>query len=320
MRYIMKYSLIFFSFFVLFQSCKSQPSAQKLTEASMLRTSQRAMELIKSKDYENFMFLIPKELKNSFPDDKLRPAIDIASDIINKEGISTGDNVQSRIEYRKNGTDTIAINTIAFLYKGSKESQNPFSHEITFSFIEKYGDKRIVSFNINADPQNAGNSGLKIQPIDKLKLNSDNVGNYRVYYSEGLPAKTVYGKNKGVFALEGDSKTFKSSGLKDIFAPIFKELENCNLKNPEKFTTMLDYSDAEYIQAELLFNNLEYGIFIYLPIKVKAAQNNKIIIRQLQMANLGYQYYLDKSDNKKLSDLLENIKTKNWSTNYVDNP
>ena len=57
-----------------------------------------------------------------------------------------------------------------------------------------------------------------------------------------------------------------------------------------------------------------------MPIQGAGTGNDKIIIRQLQFANLGYQYYIDKNENKKLVQLLENIKTKNWGPNYVDNP
>ena len=35
---------------------------------------------------------------------------------------------------------------------------------------------------------------------------------------------------------------------------------------------------------------------------------------------MGYQYVIDKKENRKLADLLEYIKAKNWGSDYVDDP
>jgi hypothetical protein len=47
---------------------------------------------------------------------------------------------------------------------------------------------------------------------------------------------------------------------------------------------------------------------------------DKIIIRQLQFANLGWEYTVKKEDNMKLVKLFEAIKSKEWGMNYLDNP
>lgn len=316
----MKYYFVFFVSIVSLQSCKSQEKKEPLVEASMIRTSLRAMGFIKSHDYENLMFMVPKDLKKAFPPDKVKIFVDEASNIISREGIPTGNKVQARITLRTNGRDTIVLNTIAFEYPNAK---NPKLYkEIVIGFIQQYGDKRPISFDIQTNPQDAGNMKLKIQPVSELLLHTNDVINYRVYYNQGKPATTLFGKHKGVFVLEGDAKTFTTSGLKAVSESLFSELGKTKLQNPERFNSRLNYDEdgTEFIQAEFIISNLDYGVFIYLPIKNTGVQGDKIIVRQLQFANFGYQYTISKKENPRLVEILQSIAAKNWGSYYADNP
>jgi hypothetical protein len=53
-----------------------------MDETAMTKTSLRAMEYIKGKDYINFRYLIPDKLLSYFPDEKAHPAVDFASDLL----------------------------------------------------------------------------------------------------------------------------------------------------------------------------------------------------------------------------------------------
>jgi hypothetical protein len=229
--------------------------------------------------------------------------------------------VRAFVSFHLNGSDTIKVYTISFFYKGKKGSTNPYGYQINFSFTEQFGNNRIIAFNINEDPDNAKNIALTISAMDSIFISVKSVSRYRVYYSEGLPSDKLFGKNKGVFALEADAKKFQSTGLSDMFVRIFEEFEKMNIGKPVKFSTMMDYNDQkEFIQTEIVLDSSTNGIYIYIPLGKITDGKDKIIIRQLQFANLGWEYTVKKEDNMKLVKLFEAIKSKEWGMNYLDNP
>jgi hypothetical protein len=102
---------------------------------------------------------------------------------------------------------------------------------------------------------------------------------------------------------------------------VFKELQKVKFEKVEEFRTALNRGDnTQFIQIEFMFENLPYGIFIYLPIKTEANYKDKITIRQQQAANLGYQYYIDTKGNESLIKHLKEIIAINWAKYYVDEP
>ena len=299
-------------------SCNSKK--EEFNEKSIRMTSEAAMNYIQTKDYESFKSLFPADILNTINDEQLKKVIDNSFDLINNYGKPTGDDIQHSISLRFVGNDSVYLHNVAYVFKNDNQNGNPYNYEILFSFIEKYGSNKIVGFNVNSKPLEAQNVKPTIPTLNKIKLNSEDVKLFRVYYDEG-EKKTQFGNNKGVFALQGDNNSFMSSKLNIIVKDIFKELETAVLGEPEVFTTPLNRGiNPEFIQAEFMMTDKNYGVFIYLPIKNGGTFSDCIIIRQQQFANLGYQYYLSKKQNQRLAALLESIKSKDWGKYYIQNP
>jgi hypothetical protein len=304
-----------------FVSCKSQGANKILNEGELTRTSLAAMDFIKANDYSGLKNLFAEDIRKSINEEQLQSLCKRINELVAKEGIPSGNNIQPRLVTKIKGIDTIYINVIAFIIKGGDDKANPYKKEITFNFLEKYGTDKISGINITSDPLNASGIPIRINKLDSFILKSSDIKLYRVYYNEGENKKTQFGNKKGVFALEGDKSKLVASKIEVVFANIFQELRKVKIEKIEEFQTALNRGvNTQFIQAECMFDNLPYGIFIYLPLKTDSNYKDKIIVRQMQAANLGYQYYIDINDNEKLITYLKNIIATNWTTYYDEDP
>jgi len=317
----MRYFILQTLFFLTVLSCKSQDKTKALNADELTRTSLTAMNFIKQNDYLNFKNLFAEDIVKNVKEEQLQAVFKFINDLVAKEGIPNGDNIQPRLTMKTKGVDTLYINVIAFIFNNSDSKTNPYKQEITFSYLEKYGTSKIAGINVTADPLNARGLRISLVKLDSLILRSADIKLYRVYYDEGEHKKTQFGKNKGVFALEGDKAKLVSSKLNLQLDNVFKELQKVKFEKIEEFRTALNRGDkTQFIQAEFMFENLPYGIFIYLPIKTDTNYKDKIIVRQQQAANLGYQYYIDIKGNELLIEHLKQIIRTDWKGYYVDEP
>ena len=283
----------------------------------MTITCRKAISLIKSNDYPGFKNLFPVEVSRQ--DVQLFGFFNFIRNFINKEGVPAKEDIQVRLTKKLSGTDTIYINVIAFMYRNRDDNTNPFDKELTFSFLAKFGTDTIAAINYSANPLNAQGIPIKINKLDSFILNNKDIKVYRVFYEEGKNKKTTFGKNKGAFALNGDRVISVQSKIDPIFEQIFTELRKVKIDKVEEFRTALNKGkDTEYIQTIFTFENLPYGILIYLPITTDSNYKDTILIQQLQGANLGYQYYVDAKDNDVLVGLLKSIIKINWASYYSD--
>jgi len=309
--------LITLLFFFLSNTGISQTENKILNADEMTKTSQKAISLIKSNDFPGFKNMFPEEVSKQ--DVPLVGFFNFVKNIIAKDGVPPDDDIQVRLTKKLSGTDTIYINVIAFMYRNADDKTNPYDKELTFSFLGKYGTSTIAAINYNTSPLNAQGIPIKISKLDSFILNSNDIKIFRVYYNEGKDKKTVFGKRKGVFELEGDRSTSVASKINVVFEIIFKELKKSRIEKVEEFRTALNRGEnPEYIQVDFLFENLPYGIFIYLPIKTDSNYKEKILVRQMQGANLGYQYYIDVKGNENLIKHLKSIIKTNWGSYYSE--
>lgn len=317
----MKHVILLTYLLLAFVFCKSQDTNKILKADELTKTSLTAIDFIRANDYSGLKNLFADDIKKNIKEEQLQSVGKLINELIARDGLPSGENVQPRLTKKINGKDTLYINVIAFVFKGGDGKANPYKKEITFSFLEKYGTGKIAGINVTSDPLNASGLQVKITKLDSFKLNSSNIKLYRVYYDEGENKKTQFGTNKGIFALQGDKSTLIKSQINVLFDKIFKELSKVKIEKVEEFKTPLNRGDnTQFIQAEFMFDNLPYGIFIYLPITTNTHYKDKIIVRQMQAANLGYQYYIDIAGNDELIGYLKSIISKDWSTYYVENP
>lgn len=295
----------------------SQTDNRILNDDEMTKTCQMAISLIKSNDYPGFKNLFPEEVSRQ--DAQLFGFFNFIRNFINKEGVPAKEDIQVRLTKKLSGADTIYINVIAFMYRNPDNNINPFDKELTFSFLAKYGTGTIAAINYSANPLNAQGIAIKINKLDSFILNNQDIKLYRVFYEEGKNKKTTFGKNKGAFALDGDRVISVQSKIDPIFEQIFRELRKVKIDKVEEFRTALNTGkDTEYIKTIFTFENLSYGILIYLPITTDPNYKDKILIQQLQGANLGYQYYVEAKNNDVLVSLLKSIIKINWGSYYSE--
>jgi hypothetical protein len=285
----------------------------------MTKTSLDAMNFIKANNFESFKKLFTTEIQSRINEEKIIAVFKYINEIVNKEGIPVGENIQQRLTKNLKGSDTTYFNVVAFVYKDNSSKTNPFRKEITFSYLEKYGTGKIVGINVTSDPLNAKGLKINIAKLVTFSFSVNNIKLYSVFYKEEKNKNTLFGNRKGLFKLEGDKAT--NSKIISIFETIFKELKKSKIEKSEEFFTALNRGEnTEFIQTEFMFDNLKYGLFIYLPIKTDSVYKNKIIIRQMEAANLGYQYYIDFKGNEKLIKSLKSIIKKDWEGFYDENP
>ncbi len=317
----MRHSIIIIFLILTFCNCKSQTTDKILNTEEMTKTSLDAMNFIKTNNFESFKNLFPTEIQSRINEEKILAVYKYIHEIVTKEGIPVGESIQQRLTKNLKGGDTIYVNVIAFVFKDNSGKTNPFKKEITFSYLEKYGTGKIVGVNVTSDPLNAKGLKINITKLDTFSFSVNNIKLYNIFYKEEKNKNTLFGKGKGLFRLEGDKEKATNSNIISIFENIFKELKKSKIEKSEEFFTALNRGEnTEFIQAEFMFDNLKYGLFIYLPIKTDSVYKNKIIIRQMEAANLGYQYYLDFKGNEKLIKSLKSIIKKDWGEFYSENP
>lgn len=321
MRYKMRHFILLTYLLLTFVSCKSQDTNKILNADELTKTSLTAIYFVKANDYSGLKNLFAEDIKKNIKDEQLQSIGKLINELVAKEGMPSEENIQPRLTKRFNGVDTVYINVIAFVFKSGDGKPNPYKKEITFSFLEKYGTGKLAGINITSDPLNASGLQVKIIKLDSFKLKSSDIKLYRVYYDEGVNKKTQFGNIKGIFALEGDKSKLVKPQIGVLFDSIFSELSKVKIEKVEEFKTALNRgNNTQFIQTEFMFDNLPYGIFIYLPIVTDINYKDKIIVRQMQAANLGYQYYIDIAGNNKLIGYLKSIISKDWTPYYVENP
>ena len=289
-----------------------------LSEDEMIATSEKTIELIKNNQLIEFRELFAEEISKNIPDNQLSQLITHLNLLFQKEGIPNGqDNVVPAIQASINGADTIFINKIMYNYEPTETE--PYSKILSFSFLKKYGTKKLAGVNLETDGQKGQRPTT--EKLDKFLFNIDDVKQFRIYFDEGGNRKTKFNNEIGFFAIEGDLNTLNKSGLKPIIETIFNDLKQSKFEKVEIFNTSLDRGlNPSFIQIEIMLKDKPYLIFLYLPIEDSGTSNNEIIFMQKEYANLGYKYILKQSDYKKITSEFPKIGKMNLEEFYHDNP
>ena len=238
--------------------------------------------------------------------------------LFQKEGIPSGrNNVVPAIQTSINGTDTLFINKIMYNYQPTE--MEPYSKILSFTFLKKYGTKKLAGINLGTDSQKG--QSPTIEKLDKFLFNVEEIKQFRIYYDEGKNRKTRFKNETGFFAVEGDLKTLNESGIRPIIETIFEDLEQSTFEKVEVFNTSLDRgTNPSFIQIEILLKDKPFLIFVYLPIEDDGTYSDKIILMQKEYANLGYKYILSQEDYKNITTEFPKISKLNLKKYYHDNP
>ncbi len=289
-----------------------------LSEDEMIATSEKAIEIIKNNQLKEFRELFAEEISKDIPDNQLSQLITHLNLLFQKEGVPSGkDNVVPAIQASINGTDTLVINKIMYNYEPTEAE--PYSKILSFTFLKKYGTKKLAGINVGIDGQKG--QSPTIEKLDKFLFNIDDIKQFRIYYDEGNKRKTKFKNETGFFAIEGDLNTLNKSGIRPIIESIFEDLEKSKFEKVEAFNTSLDRGlNPSFIQIEIMLKGKPYLVFLYLPIEDDGTYSDQIIFMQKEYANLGYKYVLKQSDYKKITNEFPKIGKMNLEEFYHDNP
>jgi hypothetical protein len=220
-----------------------------------------------------------------------------------------------------NGKDTIFVNNIIYNFKPVSDGTNTSQKILTFSFLKRYGTQKLVGINLKTNPLSAGNAKPTIKPLEAFNFSVADITKFRIYYDEGAKKKTKFKNETGYFAIEGDATTLEKSGIKVIVQSIFSELAKSKPVKPEPFNATLNRTDSvKFIQAEFGFKDKPYTLFIYLPLENGGQYSNKIIVRQREYVNLGYEFALSQIDYPKITSQFPKIAELPLVTYYSDRP
>lgn len=293
-----------------------------LPENEMRITTNKAVQLIQSKNYDGFRKLFVGDIEKNISDQQMMQLVDQINLLFKNEGVPTGDeNILPALNASMNGQDTVFLNNIMYNFRPISVGTNATRKVLIFSFLKKYGTQKLVGVTVKTNPLSAGNAKLTIDPLDVFNFSVSDITGFRIYYDEGAGRHTLFKNKTGYFAIEGDASTLEKSGIKPIVQSIFSDLSKSKFESVRPFNATLNYGDkVKFVQAEFELKDKPYTLFIYLPIENGGQYSNKIIVMQRQYVNLGYEFILNAKNYSKIIAEFPKIADLKLDSYYVDKP
>ncbi len=284
-----------------------------------LETSKKLINLIEKKDYDQILKLFPEEMSKRIQLKALKYYVDKGSEFISKYGIPKDNELITKVNIVPTKDGAVLVNSIIFPFPASKEKNTMPKRIIEVGFIEKFGNKKIVSFTVaNLQPPSAPKN---INYLDKLAFGTDSISNWRIYYEKG----NIQNNNRKVFAVSGDLSKLKKLKIEKTFKNFLKELSKAPIKeklypndivrfkgNPENISLSWQYKgDSKFYRISMILNKEK---------NVEEPLNNYVIVSTSIYANQPTVYYVEKSKVKGLVKALTKFSKRNWKDDYEKNP
>jgi hypothetical protein len=272
--------------------------AEMMPVDEMIKTADKAVQLIQNKNYTEFKKLFVEDIAKSISDQQIVQLVDGVNLLFQKEGVPSGkENILHNINATVIKGDTIFINQIMYNFQPVSNGGKSYTRVLIFSFLKQYGTEKLVGVNLSVNPLSTGDAKPTIQQIENFVFDVSEITNFRIYYDEGRYRKTKYKNEIGYFAVEGDASTLVKAGIMPIIKSIFSELSKSKYEKVEPFNDDLNRGEnAKFIQAEFGLKDKPYALFIYLPLDDDRNFSNKILLMQREYVNLGYQFTLNQDD------------------------
>jgi len=293
--------------------------SQEKFNKDRLETSKKLVKLIEKKDYKKILKLFPDEIAKKIPEKALKYYVDMGSNFISEYGIPKDKDLITKVNIVPTKTETVMVNSIIFPFPATKEKYTMPKRIIEVGFIEKFGNKKIISFNVaEFQPPPAPK---EIKYLDKLEFGTDSISNWRIYYSKG----NIKNENREVFAVSGDLNKMKKLKIEKTFNEFFKELTNASIKEklyPNDIVRFKGNPENISISWQYEGNNKFYRISMILNKEnnIDEPLNDYVIVSTSIFANQPTVYYVEKKNVMKLVESLKEFSKRDWKENFEKNP
>ena len=311
--------MIKLKFIILFIFIVNFSYSQDKFNKDRLETSKKLINLIEKKDYQKIIKLFPDEIAKKIPEKALKYYTDMGAKFISDYGIPRDGYLLTKVNIVPTKTETILVNSIIFPFPAPKKKHTMPKRIIEVGFIEKYGNKKIISFNVSELQPLPAPKNIKY--LNKLEFGTDSISRWRIYYSKG----NIKNSNRDVFAVSGDLDKIKELNIEKEFKTFFNELEKAPIKeklypndiirfkgNPEEISLTWHYKG----------NNKSYRITMIINKEnnIDEPLDNYIIVSTSIFANQPTVYYVAKDKVKKLVQTLTEFANRDWKDEYEKKP
>ncbi|AFM02774.1 hypothetical protein Fleli_0285 [Bernardetia litoralis DSM 6794] len=293
--------------------------AQEQINKEKLETAKKTIQLIEKKDYEGVKNIFPNSISKNLPEDALKYYVDLGSKFISEFGIPKDESLTTKVNMISTESGTILSNSIIFPFPATKDKSTIPQRVIEIGFIEKYGDKKIVSLSVYQLQQPQISTNIKY--LDKLEFGTDSISNWRIYYSKG----NLKNKNHDVFAVSGDLEKMKSFEIETKITELFKELSKAPIKDKSYPNDIIRFKEKpEYISFTWQYKNNSIFYKIQMIINkekdVDEPLNDFVIVSTSKFANQPTIYYVEKNKINKIVKSLTELSNKDWKEYYEKRP
>ncbi len=293
--------------------------AQEESNKERLETAKKIVQFIEKKDYTSIKEMFPDSISKDIPENALKYYVDLGSQFINEFGIPNDESLTTKVNIVPTKTETVLLNSIVFPFPATKDKYTMSKKIIEVGFIEKYGNKKIMSlrvYELQPPPIES-----KIKYLDKLVFGADSISNWRIYYSKG----NIQNQNRDVFAIRGNQEKMESLRIEKDIKSIFSELSNAPIKDKSYPNDIIRFNgNPESISFTWQYkgNNTFYRIQIIINKEndIDEPLNDFVIVSTSQFANQPTVYYVEKNKVKKIIEVLTKFSKKDWRNEYEERP
>lgn len=150
----MKNRARFFMLFILciyFICCSPKGNSDNLNENDLKRTTSRAINVIKQKNYKEFRLLFAPEIAKDISDDQMNKLVDQISSFLNRKAFPDDQNIVFECYKSFINNDSLVVNDIIYKFDNPTHSLHSYARSITFSFLPKYGPGKLCGVHITDD-------------------------------------------------------------------------------------------------------------------------------------------------------------------------
>jgi len=143
------FSLFFLSFFLL--SCSTKTESENLNEKDLKKTTNKAINLIKQKDYSGFRNLFAPKIAKDISNIQMNKLVDQLNSFLARKEFPDEENIVFESYKSLIGSDSVLINDIIYKFDNPSHSLHSYSRSINFSFIPKYGPDKLCGVHLTDD-------------------------------------------------------------------------------------------------------------------------------------------------------------------------